>query len=75
VRSKARERAARVGTRRVGLWEQGARGAGGRVRRAGARSEQHRVGRVRGDGCGAKCGVNEWTAPKCAMGEEVGRYF
>jgi hypothetical protein len=75
VRLKARERAARVDARRVGLWEQGARGAGGHVRRAGARSEQHRVGHVRGDGYNTKCGVSGRTVPKRAMGEEVGKYF
>jgi hypothetical protein len=42
--ARAQERAACVGARRVGLREQGARGAGGHARRARMRSEHHRVG-------------------------------
>jgi hypothetical protein len=60
ARPMVQERAARVSARRVGLREPGARGAGGCTRWVGARSEQHKVGRVQGDGCGGKCGVR-WT--------------
>jgi hypothetical protein len=42
----------------VGLREQGARGAGGRLRWTGARSKKDRVGVHAEDGCGDKCGVS-----------------